>query len=744
MSGYDDELPWPPANAGDSKLQRWIDLISALLLRRHAVTFEELVASVPAYDWPAVTGASLSPAEKAANAKRRDSTKRTFERDKDELRAFGFPIETEADESGNKEGAYLLRRRDVYLPFLALVAPGKGGAPLTRLPADSAAQHSKTVAGSNYASLAMIAVEPDELQVMIDAATCACELGDPTLALEATRALRKLAFDLPVSSADGSSGSALATPTRHADAAQHDARVFQQLAAAVQRRKRVTMRYHAMERDEERERVIDPWGLFFISGHWYCAARDHDADAVRNFRLNRIRQLTVNGAKAQTPDFTVPATFQLRAHAASRHAWELGDDAPREVIVRKTAAGGTVDERYPSVRRVEPFIRWLLSFAGGAVPLAPASVVSSMRSALDKLAESLDRAEARAESMGAALDAVPVPTPKPAPRAARLADTAVAQLRRLLEMLPHLAGGDDVPIDELLQRTGIPFDTLRDDVYALICRYDAPAGFIERVQLYLTSEYLSATTDVFQRPLRLLPTEVCALSLGLSVLTQLRPPDERDVIARARQRVRSVMATMGDDPLLEGMVATLHEGGSLHTLYAVRTALESREVLRMTYRHPNADDVGEGDAREIEPYALVASGARLYVVAHCRRARALRLFRIDRMLSAERTGETFALPPNFSLDQVLAHGKAFMRGAHDLLVVRYTPTIARWIAEREGVLCDADGSLTLSHPLADEGWAIRHVMQYAGDVELLAPAALREQIRERLARLREALPVDPS
>jgi predicted DNA-binding transcriptional regulator YafY len=65
--------------------------------------------------------------------------------------------------------------------------------------------------------------------------------------------------------------------------------------------------------------------------------------------------------------------------------------------------------------------------------------------------------------------------------------------------------------------------------------------------------------------------------------------------------------------------------------------------------------------------------------------------------------------------------------------VRYSPRIARWLAEREVKELDADGGLTLEHPLADESWAIRHVLQYGPDAEILSPARLRRQIVAKLA-----------
>src|SRR5690242_3117055 len=67
----------PPPNA--AKVQRWIDLLAALLVRRYPASFEELARDVPAYD---------------ASGKSSAAVMRMYERDKDELRAFGVPIET--------------------------------------------------------------------------------------------------------------------------------------------------------------------------------------------------------------------------------------------------------------------------------------------------------------------------------------------------------------------------------------------------------------------------------------------------------------------------------------------------------------------------------------------------------------------------------------------------------------------------------------------------------------------------
>jgi len=98
----------PPDRAAKphSKLQRWTDLIAALLARQYRATFDDLAREVPAY------AAGLDPDHK-------DSVKRTFERDKDELREFGVPIESVAVDEGENTG-YRLRATKFYLPYLTV------------------------------------------------------------------------------------------------------------------------------------------------------------------------------------------------------------------------------------------------------------------------------------------------------------------------------------------------------------------------------------------------------------------------------------------------------------------------------------------------------------------------------------------------------------------------------------------------------------------------------------------------
>lgn len=342
------------------KLQRWIDLLAALLPRTYPATFREIAKDVPGY--------SATP----PNA----STMRMFERDKDELRSFGIAIETKTVEGD--EGpveAYRLDRRDFYLPYLMLSSP--------------TARRPKRVDKYGYKTLAMLAFEPDELAAIADAAKRAEALGDPLLAADSASAQRKLALDLPIADmAAGRPGVEIVHPRTRIEPA-----IFEAVNEALARRKTLDFDYHAMNTDRTEHRTVEPYGVFFLGSHWYLTGRDRGRGELRNFRLSRIAAPVVNGARPQTPDYTIPDDFRLREHAGSRQAWEIGDGDALDAIVEfngssgATVAGarlgvpvpGNPKRRAFQPRRLDTFARWLLAFGGEAVPLSPPELVDAFR-----------------------------------------------------------------------------------------------------------------------------------------------------------------------------------------------------------------------------------------------------------------------------------------------------------------------------------------------------------------------------
>lgn len=321
-----------------------------------------------------------------------------------------------------------------------------------------------------------------------------------------------------------------------------------------------------------------------------------------------------------------------------------------------------------------------------------------------------------------------------------------AQLQRLLAAFPLMEHDPDLTLAELAARVGTDAATLRRD-FAMLDRDELPAGWVQAVEVHIGARGVSMRSSHFKAPMRLARPEVAALELGLSLLQQELPVDERAGIARVRALLAELAvpavttvvdrrhgrdarsAATGAPMAAEALPAAGHPDPDvlLEAFGTLHQALEARHAVVLTYRGAGQ---GEARARTVRPYALVRAQAHVYLVAHCETAAALRVFRLDRVASARATEARFVIPPDFAVESVLRDGRVFVREhpADEELVVRYAPGVARWIAEREGVPAAEDGSVVVRYPLADRDWAVRHVLQYGGDAVVLAPASLRTAV----------------
>jgi proteasome accessory factor C len=314
-----------------------------------------------------------------------------------------------------------------------------------------------------------------------------------------------------------------------------------------------------------------------------------------------------------------------------------------------------------------------------------------------------------------------------------MSDTAAAQLRRVLDLLPRLADGEEHSLDSIAKQSDTDTASVSRDLWSLVTRYDDPGGFVEGIQLYLEPDSVCLVSNHFRRPMRLTTSELCALELGLAMLRSERPPDERAALEGARKRLRELIARLPGDAISDSaFAAELGAAGDPAHLSAARSAFREHRKLRLRYRR---GDGVESDERLVCPYALVSSSGMLYIVGFCDSRAAIRIFRLDRVEEALLTDEKFEMPDSFSLDHYLSEGRAFRAEQSDTLVVRYSPRVARWIAEREGKSLGEDGSLTIEHPLADAAWAVRHVLQYGPDAEVIEPPVVRALVLQRLREM---------
>ena len=210
------------------KTERLLGLVVCLLSTRRYLSADQIRAAVPGYP------------------EQDDLFKRMFERDKEDLRELGVPLETGLNHPFDDDPGYRIRQQAYELPELRL--------------------------------------ETDEAAVLGLAARV---WRRAELAGAAAGALLKLrAAGIDTASLDGTD--------EHPSAQGIEPRLgtpepaFGPLWEAVRDRRPVTFSYRAAGRSDPQRRELEPWGVVNRHGRWYVAGRDRGRDATRVFRLGRI------------------------------------------------------------------------------------------------------------------------------------------------------------------------------------------------------------------------------------------------------------------------------------------------------------------------------------------------------------------------------------------------------------------------------------------------------------------------
>jgi proteasome accessory factor C len=74
-----------------------------------------------------------------------------------------------------------------------------------------------------------------------------------------------------------------------------DPEVRDLLAQALDAREMVELHYFSWGSDEVGHRLVDPWGLHSVQGHWYLTGWCNDRKAMRHFRLDRVLGASLSG-----------------------------------------------------------------------------------------------------------------------------------------------------------------------------------------------------------------------------------------------------------------------------------------------------------------------------------------------------------------------------------------------------------------------------------------------------------------
>ena len=172
-------------------------------------------------------------------------------------------------------------------------------------------------------------------------------------------------------------------------------------------------------------------------------------------------------------------------------------------------------------------------------------------------------------------------------------------------------------------------------------------------------------------------------------------------------------------------------------LVTVMQAMLDNTEMELRYRKYMSSDE---EVRHIRPYAVKEFAKRWYVVAWSREASALRVYAMDRILSLQPTGEKFRMPKEFQVDTLFesSYGVYLPEGEEPVLVkLRTTRREAAYLQDlplhpSQVFLGEQDGFCLFALRVIPNPNLVMELCKHGGRLEVLAPEALREQIRQEL------------
>ncbi|MGZ5346532.1 MAG: helix-turn-helix transcriptional regulator [Solirubrobacterales bacterium] len=537
--------------------------------------------------------------------------------------------------------------------------------------------------------------------------------------------------------------------TAKADGAEISQRLSK-IETAISRRKRIEFTYYTIERDATEKRKVDPYHLVYRGGQFYLIGYAHERDAVRVFRLSRIRGKVAYASKAEH-DFSPPEDFDRRDYA-SRSEWQLGEtlgtariflsDRIAWLVERDFGSYGRIakatksagapgkgvvfETEYASMRQM---VAWAMHWRRNATVLEPGELADEVAERLELLRERHSGEFEIARSTGT--------LPPPLPRVARSNGRSESSIRpERFARLVTLAGmliesakaGERLQVAEVIEKLHLSDEELRDDIELLNIVNFGGGTYVLYAELIGDEIEVDSEPygDNFARPARLLPLEAKALVAAIDLFGDHLP---QSGLVSAREKI---VGALGHDPSEEGLEIARSGGDDADTARKVNEAIAAQRVLAIHYYKENEDEFTK---REIEPYRLANGPEGWYVASYDRRREDIRHFRLDRIKEAEMIAEGFEPRPEFADIAALEGGWLSGEQVPTAHVARVwiSPERARWAREEHTVVEElADDSLVIEVPFGSTDWLLREVLKGAGDFVVLEPEDTREAIRREL------------
>ena len=170
-------------------------------------------------------------------------------------------------------------------------------------------------------------------------------------------------------------------------------------------------------------------------------------------------------------------------------------------------------------------------------------------------------------------------------------------------------------------------------------------------------------------------------------------------------------------------------------------ATAARRQLELTYRKPGQE---QAEQRVVDPYHLANINGEWYLFAYDHLRKDIRTFVPARIKALRQTGQSFARPQRFSLEQRLRDSFGVHSGRGQFrVVIRFNAAVADYIREKKWHESQElrelkGGQVELRMKLSSLAEVERWVLSWAGNALVLQPAELAEAVRRAARRILES------
>ncbi|MFV2214925.1 helix-turn-helix transcriptional regulator [Actinomadura sp. LOL_016] len=336
-----------------------------------------------------------------------------------------------------------------------------------------------------------------------------------------------------------------------------------------------------------------------------------------------------------------------------------------------------------------------------------------------------------ARSGGAAKPAAKQASKQPAASTGRLA--------RLLALVPYVVNRDTVALEEAAAAFGVTEKQLIDDLNLLWCvELRAPDPYCPIDLSYEGGEITVAEAESIARPLRLKVDEASALLVALRMLAEIPDLHDRDALSRVIAKLEGAAGAAAVPSAQVAVevdardVAAGRAPGARTVLGTLRDAVASRSRVHLAYYVPARD---ENTERDVDPMRLLVVEGNTYLEGWCRRAEAVRLFKLDRITALTVLDDPAEVPDH--AEPIDVDAGLFRPSPQDVRVTLELTPRGRWVADYypcESVEELGEGRLRVVLPTPDTRWVRGLALRLGDQGRIVAPASVAAGVRDDAVR----------